>query len=84
MGAADSKLPAEEKAVLESAVEEKLKWMEANPAASADDLKAAKKAVEEVAAPIITKLYGENGAGNGENGAENGENGAESEEKDEL
>jgi len=79
LGGADSKLSAEDKSALESLVEEKIKWLEANPGASADDCKAAKKAVEDVAAPIFSKLYSQEGAGNAADEA------AESaEEKDEL
>ena len=88
MGGAESKLQAEDKSALESTVEEKLKWVEANPSASTDDLKAAKKAVEEVANPIISKLYqngsaGSEGGGGGK-GEDNGGDGAFGEEKDEL
>jgi len=79
LGGADSKLSAEDKSALESLVEEKIKWLEANPGASADDCKAAKKAVEDVAAPIFSKLYSQEDAGNA------ADEGAESaEEKDEL
>jgi len=80
LGGADSKLSADDKSTLESLVEEKLKWMEANPGASTVELKEAKKAVEDVATPIFTKLYGQEGAGS-EGGA--GDNDAEA-EKDEL
>ena len=60
--------------------------MEANPGASVDELKANKKAVEEVAAPIFTKLYGQGGGGGSDGaGSDAGsDNDAGSEEKDEL
>jgi len=86
LGGADSKLSAEDKSTLETLVEEKIKWLEANPGASVDELKANKKAVEEVAAPIFTKLYGQGGGGGSDGaGSDAGsDNDAGSEEKDEL
>merc|ERR1719204_685431 len=71
LGGSDSKLSAEEKTSLESTVEEKLKWLEANSGATTEELKAAKKAVEDVATPILTKLYQDAGnGGGGESGSE--------------
>ena len=84
MGGADSKLSADDKASLESLVEEKIKWLEAHPGASTEELKAAKQAVEEVATPIFSKLYSqEGGAGNGAGNEGGNDDGADA-EKDEL
>merc|ERR1711962_573187 len=42
---------------IEGAVEEKIKWLDANPDADPEDCKAQKKELEEIAQPIIAKLY---------------------------
>ena len=69
---------------METLVEEKIKWLEANAGASADDLKAAKKAVEDVAAPIFSKLYSQEGAGNAGSESAGNEGTESADEKDEL
>merc|ERR1719374_152398 len=84
LGGAESKLSAEDKSALETLVEEKIKWLEANAGASADDLKAAKKAVEDVAAPIFSKLYSQEGAGNAGSESAGNEGTESADEKDEL
>lgn len=56
------KLSSADKEKVEEALEEKIKWMESNPEAEAEDFKAQKKEVEEIVTPIVSKLYGEGGA----------------------
>jgi len=52
-----SKLSDDEKSKIEESVETAIKWLEANPEAEASEYKAQKKAVEDIAQPIIAKLY---------------------------
>jgi len=51
------KLSDDEKQKIEEAVEEKIKWLDANVEAEPEDCRAQKKELEEVAQPIIAKLY---------------------------
>ena len=51
------KLSDEEKAKMEEAIEEKIKWLEENQDTEADDYKKQKKELEDVVQPIIAKLY---------------------------
>jgi endoplasmic reticulum chaperone BiP len=60
-----SKLSAEEKTTIETAVEEKIKWLEANGNAEVDDFKEQKKALEEIVNPIMTKFYQQAGGQQG-------------------
>jgi heat shock protein 5 len=57
------KLSSDDKETIEKAVEEQIKWLESNPAAEVDELKEHKKELEEIVTPIMTKLYGQGGAG---------------------
>ena len=57
------KLSSDDKQTVEAAVEEQIKWLESNPGADVDELKEHKKQLEEVVTPIMTKLYGQGGAG---------------------
>ena len=57
------KLSSDDKEKIEKAVEEQIKWLESNPAAEVDELKEHKKELEEIVTPIMTKLYGQAGAG---------------------
>jgi len=80
------KLSDEEKTTITEAIEEQIKWLESNSeGAEVDDLKAQKKALEEIVHPIMSKFYKEGGEGGqgGAGGEENTESN-ESEEKDEL
>lgn len=73
------KLSDEEKSTIEGAVDEKIKWLEGNKDASAEEYQAQKKELESVVQPIVSKLYqGQEGAG-GETPPP-----AEDEAKDEL
>jgi len=57
------KLSSEDKETIEQAVEEQIKWLESNQGADVDELKEHKKQLEEIVTPIMTKLYGQGGAG---------------------
>ena len=75
-----SKLSPEEKTTIETAVEEKIKWLEANANAEVDDFKEQKKGLEEIVNPIMTKFYQQ--AGGQQGGPQPG--GEEPKENDEL
>ncbi|KAL0276402.1 UNVERIFIED_CONTAM: hypothetical protein PYX00_003989 [Menopon gallinae] len=57
------KVSDDDKAKMEEAIEEKIKWLEQNPDAEADDYKEQKKELEDVTKPIIEKLYASTGGG---------------------
>jgi len=52
-----AKLSDSEKEKLEEAIDEKIKWLEEHAEGEAEEFKAQKKELEEVAQPIIAKLY---------------------------
>ena len=52
-----AKLSDEEKEQITTIADEKLDWLKENEEADTDEFKAAKKAIEDVATPIISKLY---------------------------
>lgn len=56
------KIQEEDKESILSMVEEKLEWLKDNQEASVEEFKSAKKAIEDVAQPIIAKLYQEDNA----------------------
>merc|ERR1719236_65614 len=57
------KLSDDEQSKIEEIINEKIKWLEDNTDASAEDLKAQKKEMEDIVQPIIAKLYqGQGGA----------------------
>jgi len=73
------KLDEDEQSKIEEVINEKIKWLEENPDADVDDLKAQKKEMEDIVQPIIAKLYqGQGGAPPG------GEEEEEDYDKDEL
>jgi len=53
------KISEEDKATMEGAIEKAIKFLEGNDGASAEELDAAKKELESVVQPIVTKLYGD-------------------------
>jgi len=58
------KISEEDKATILKAVEEAISWLESHKEATVDELKAEKKKLEDVSAPIVSKLYkGQEGAG---------------------
>lgn len=52
-----AKLSEADKAKLEKAIDEKIKWLESNQDADGDAFQKQKKELEEIAQPIIAKLY---------------------------
>merc|ERR1712048_688572 len=74
------KLSEDEQSKIEEVINEKIKWLEENTDAEAEDLKAQKKEMEDIVQPIIAKLY------QGQGGAPPGGEGEEEEDydKDEL
>jgi len=60
------KIEDDDKEAIAKIVEEKLQWMNENEEASTEELKEAKKAIEEIAQPIIAKMY-QQGQGPDEN-----------------
>ncbi|CAF0877312.1 unnamed protein product [Didymodactylos carnosus] len=66
------KLSAEDKETIETAVEEKIKWLETTgqQTQDVDELKQQKKSLEDIVTPIMTKLYAQTG---GQPGGQEGE-----------
>lgn len=59
-----AKLSDSDKEKIEAVIDEKIKWLENNAEAEAEDFKRQKKDAEDIVQPIITKLYqGAGGAG---------------------
>nr|AGK45629.1 heat shock protein 70 [Brachionus calyciflorus] len=56
------KLSEEDKEKIQSAVEEKIKWLESNSNAEAEEFKDQKKDLEEIVNPIMSKLYQQSGS----------------------
>jgi len=76
-----AKLTDDDKAKIEEAVDESIKWLESNSDADSSDFKKQKKELEDIVQPIIAKLYQQGGGAGGAGGA-GGE--SQSEDKDEL
>jgi endoplasmic reticulum chaperone BiP len=66
------KLSADEKQTIQEAVEEKIKWLEANANAVKDELKEQKKSLEDIVNPIITKIYKNNDNKESSGGSDSG------------
>ena len=66
------KLNEEEKDIILNAVEEKIKFLEDNPLAEAEELRQQKKELDEVTHPIIAKLYQQEGTQQPPAGEESG------------
>ena len=75
------KLSDEDKETISEAVEESIKWLESNGDADVDELKEAKKKLEEKVNPITSKLYGDAGGPGGPGGPSGG---SRRDEDDEL
>ncbi len=80
------KLSEEEKTTITNAVEEKIKWLDANAGAEIEEFKEQKKALEEIVNPIMTKFYQNAGGagGAGGEGAGPGSSSSSTDDKDEL
>ena len=74
------KLSDEEKEQITAIADEKLDWLKENEEADTEEFKAAKKAIEDVATPIISKLY-QNGDMPPPGGAEEGEDGGHADDE---
>ncbi|XP_002156272.1 endoplasmic reticulum chaperone BiP [Hydra vulgaris] len=75
------KLSESDKATLEKAIEEAVKYLESHPDASTDELKENKKKLEDIATPIVSKIYQQSGGKPGEGPTPGSD---EKEDKDEL
>merc|ERR1712025_431175 len=64
------KLSDDEQSKIEEVINEKIAWLEENQDASAEDLKAQKKEMEDIVQPIIAKLYQGQGGPPPEDGGE--------------
>merc|ERR1712159_194363 len=80
------KLSEEDKTTLEKAVDESISWLESNANADTAELKAEKKKLEDIATPIVSKLYQGQGGGAPPPGGEGGPTpeSDEKEDKEEL
>jgi len=76
-----SKLSEEDKKSLTEATDAAIAWLESHPEASTEEMKTEKKKLEDVATPIVSKIYqnagGADGAGAGGAGGPGGPEGAE-------
>ena len=72
------KLNKEDKSKIETAVDEKIKWLENNADASIEDIKEQKKELEDIVNPIISKMY------QGSGGSSSSKQEKKDAEKDEL
>lgn len=52
------KIPADDKKALEDAIEESIKWLDANPTAEKEEYEEKQKSLEAVAMPILQKMAG--------------------------
>jgi len=57
------KMDASEKAVLETATDEAIKWLDSNQEASKEEYEGRQKDLEKISNPIMSKLYGSGGGG---------------------
>jgi heat shock protein 5 len=79
------KLTDEDKEIVEKAVTEEIEWLEANQEAEDEEFRQHKKDLEEIVQPIMSKLYGDSGAGGeGAPPPEGGEDYGDEEDHDEL
>ena len=82
------KLSEEDKTTLEKATEEAITWLESHADASVEELKEEKKKLEDVATPIVSKVYQQSGGQHGGEGRAGGEGptpgSKEKQDKDEL
>lgn len=67
------KISSEDKETLQNIIDEKIKWLDSNQGASTDEYKQQKSDVENIANPIISKLYQQNGGGAGSSTTEDGD-----------
>merc|ERR1711862_26910 len=63
------KIPADDKKQLEDAIEDSIKWLDANPAAEKEEYEEKRKSLEGIAMPILQKMAGGAGGMPGMGGA---------------
>ena len=59
------KIPADDKKKLEDAIEDAIKWMDANPSAEKEEFEEKQKSVEAIAMPILQAMGGAAGGAPG-------------------
>jgi len=79
-GGLGDKLEADEKSTVMDAVKEGQSWLDSNTEADVDEIKQKEQEIKDICAPIMSKYYGQAGAGGGGEEAEGGDEG----EYDEL
>jgi len=79
-----AKLSDEDKTKIEEAVDESIKWLEANGEADSSEFKKQKKELEDIVQPIIAKLYQQGGPGAGAGAGAGGGSSSANDDKDEL
>jgi len=79
-----SKLSEEDKKTLETATEEAISWLDSHADASTEELKEQKKKLEDVATPIVSKIYQQQGGAPPPGGEGPTPGSEEKEDKDEL
>ena len=57
-----AKLSSHDKETLEYAINERINWLDSNAAADAEDFKTQKQELEDIAHPIIAKIYEQSGS----------------------
>jgi len=80
-GGLGDKLEEDEKSTVMDAVKEGQSWLDSNPEADVDEIKQKEQEIKDICAPIMSKYYGQAGAGGGESG---GDEGGDEGEYDEL
>jgi heat shock protein 5 len=79
-GGLGDKLEADEKSTVMDAVKEGQSWLDSNAEADVDEIKQKEQEIKDICAPIMSKYYGQAGAGGGEDAQDGGDEG----EYDEL
>jgi heat shock protein 5 len=80
-GGLGDKLEADEKSTVMDAVKEGQSWLDSNAEADVDEIKQKEQEIKDICAPIMSKYYGQAGAGGG---GEEGSDGGDEGEYDEL
>jgi len=80
-----SKLSEDDKATLEKAIEASISWLDSHQDSTIEELKEEKKKLEDIATPIVSKIYQQQGGQPGQEGQEGPTPGSEEkEDKEEL
>jgi len=81
-GGLGDKLEADEKSTVMDAVKEGQSWLDSNTEADVDEIKQKEQEIKDICAPIMSKYYGQAGAGGG--GGDDAQDGGDEAEYDEL